>query len=404
MMQKRTALIVVPVIVVFSFLIGLQAGRSTATGSIDVPNPGLTSFVAANMNQERADMSLFWDVWDRVKNQYVDVSMVDPQKMIYGAIKGMVASLDDPYTVFMNPDESKEFRNNLTGKLDGIGAQLTVKDGALTMMSILRDSPAEKNGLKSGDVILKIDSFIASDMTIYEAISKIHGARGTPVKLLIYRKAKADPFEVTIIRDEIRLDSIVFSEKPKGIFVIALRQFTDTTISELGDVIPKILLKDPKGIILDLRDNGGGYLEVAIDVLSELLSGKKEVVTIRKRDAKDDEKKFTTGSSRLASIPLVVLVNNGSASASEIVAGAVQDLKRGKVIGEKTYGKGSVQEIEDKLQNDASLRITIAKWLTPLERSINKIGLDPDMVVKMTEADFKKGVDPQMDAAVKALK
>lgn len=403
-MQKRTALIVVPVIVVFSFLIGLQAGRSTATGSIDVPNPGLTSFVAANMNQERADMSLFWDVWDRVKNQYVDVSMVDPQKMIYGAIKGMVASLDDPYTVFMNPDESKEFRNNLTGKLDGIGAQLTVKDGALTMMSILRDSPAEKNGLKSGDVILKIDSFIASDMTIYEAISKIHGARGTPVKLLIYRKAKADPFEVTIIRDEIRLDSIVFSEKPKGIFVIALRQFTDTTISELGDVIPKILLKDPKGIILDLRDNGGGYLEVAIDVLSELLSGKKEVVTIRKRDAKDDEKKFTTGSSRLASIPLVVLVNNGSASASEIVAGAVQDLKRGKVIGEKTYGKGSVQEIEDKLQNDASLRITIAKWLTPLERSINKIGLDPDMVVKMTEADFKKGVDPQMDAAVKALK
>lgn len=404
MMQKRTALIVVPVIVVFSFLIGLQAGRSTATGSVDVPNPGLTSFVAANMNQERADMSLFWDVWDRVKNQYVDVSMVDPQKMIYGAIKGMVASLDDPYTVFMNPDESKEFRNNLTGKLDGIGAQLTVKDGALTMMSILRDSPAEKNGLKSGDVILKIDSFIASDMTIYEAISKIHGARGTPVKLLIYRKAKADPFEVTIIRDEIRLDSIVFSEKPKGIFVIALRQFTDTTISELGDVIPKILLKDPKGIILDLRDNGGGYLEVAIDVLSELLSGKKEVVTIRKRDAKDDEKKFTTGSSRLASIPLVVLVNNGSASASEIVAGAVQDLKRGKVIGEKTYGKGSVQEIEDKLQNDASLRITIAKWLTPLERSINKIGLDPDMVVKMTEADFKKGVDPQMDAAVKALK
>lgn len=404
MMQKRTTLIVVPVIVVFSFLIGLQAGRSTATGLMDEPNPGLTSFVAANMNQERADMSLFWDVWDRVKNQYVDVSMVNPEKMIYGAIKGMVASLDDPYTVFMDPAESKEFKNNLTGKLDGIGAQLTVKDGALTMMSILRDSPAEKNGLKSGDVILKIDNLIASDMTIYEAISKIHGARGTPVKLLLYRKAKADPFEVTIIRDEIRLDSIVFSEKPKGIFVIALRQFTDTTTSELGDVIPKILLQDPKGIILDLRDNGGGFLEVAIDVLSELLSGKKEVVTIRKRDAKDDEKKFTTGSSRLASIPLVVLVNNGSASASEIVAGAVQDLKRGTVIGEKTYGKGSVQEIEEKLQNDASLRITIAKWLTPLERSINKIGLDPDMVVKMTEADFKKGVDPQMDAAVKALK
>ena len=147
-MQKRTALIVVPVIVVFSFLIGLQAGRSTATGSVDATNPGLTSFVAANMNQERADMSLFWDVWDRVKNQYVDVNMVDPQKMIYGAIKGMVASLDDPYTVFMDPAESKEFKNNLTGKLDGIGAQLTVKDGALTMMSILRDSPAEKAALK----------------------------------------------------------------------------------------------------------------------------------------------------------------------------------------------------------------------------------------------------------------
>ncbi len=404
MMQQRTVWIVIPVVAVFFFLIGWQAGHAGLETATVKEHAGLQSFVGANIARDRADLSLFWDVWDRLSAQYVDPTAINTDKMVYGAIKGMVSALDDPYSVFMDPQESKEFKNNLTGKLDGIGAQLSVKEKNLTVMSVLKDSPAEKSGLKGTDIILKIDDAVAGDMTIYEAITKIRGARGTSVKLLIYRKNNGDPFELTIVRDEIRLNSIELTEKPNNISVIALHQFTDSTMTELTEVIPKILAKKPKGIILDLRDNGGGYLEVAVDVLSELLIGKKEVVTIRKRDPKYDEKKFTSGSGRMTTIPLVVLVNNGSASASEIVAGAVQDYKRGTVIGEKTYGKGSVQEIDERLKNNASLRMTIAKWLTPLGRSINKVGIEPDQTVKYTEADLKKGVDPQMDAALKALK
>lgn len=410
MIQQRTVWIALPVVAVFFFLIGWQAGVSGVGGAPKVTSSsageraGLQSFVGANIARDRGDLSLFWDVWDRLSAQYVDPAAINSETMIYGAIKGMVAALDDPYTVFMDPQESKEFKNSLTGKLDGIGAQLSVKDKNLTVMSVLKDSPAEKVGLKGGDIILKIDDAVAGDMTIYEAITKIRGLKGTSVKLLIYRKDNGDPFEVLIVRDEIRLNSIEISEKPNGVKVVTLHQFTDSTMTELGEVIPTLAGKKTKGVILDLRDNGGGYLEVAVDVLSELLSGKKEVVTIRKRDPKDDEKKFTSGSGRLSNVPLVVLVNNGSASASEIVAGAVQDFKRGIVIGEKTYGKGSVQEIDERLKNNASLRMTIAKWLTPLGRSINKVGIEPDQTVKYTEDHLKKGIDPQMEAALKVLK
>lgn len=406
-MSRRSLQIFIPVVIIFSFLFGLQAGRlnnlSTDSTSSASRNTHVLSSLIQSSSNNRPVLSLFWDVWDRLNAQYVDTKAIDSDQMIYGAIKGMVASLNDPYTVFMDPNESKEFNNNLHGTLEGIGAELTVKDKNLAVMSVLKASPAEKAGLKSNDLILKIDDAVATDMTVYQAITKIRGPKGTPVKLLIFRKDNGVPFDVTIVRDTIHLDSITLEEKPHGIFYIGLHQFTDSTKVELQDVISKIILKDPKGIVLDLRNNGGGYLEVAIDVLSELLSGKKEVVTIRQRDPKDDAKRFTSGSGRLSSLPLAVLINGSSASASEIVAGAIQDLKRGTVIGEKSYGKGSVQEVQDNLQNGASLRMTIAKWFTPLDRTIDKVGIQPDQVVKMTEDDMKRGRDPQMDAALKAV-
>lgn len=402
-MTRRSLSILIPVVIVFSFLFGLQVGKLNTDPETGGKGYVLSSFIDSTSNS-RPSLSLFWNVWDRLHDQYVDPKSLDSEAMIYGAIKGMVASLEDPYTVFMDPNETKEFKNNLQGTLEGIGAELTVKDKNLVIMSVLKDSPAQKAGLKSNDIILEIDGVIATDMTVYQAITKIRGQKGTPVKLLIFRKDNRDPFDVTIVRDTIHLDSITFEEKGNGIFYIGLHQFTDSTKMELESIISKIILKDAKGIILDLRNNGGGYLEVAVDVLSELLSGKKEVVTIRKRDMKDDTKRFTSGSARLANIPLVVLINGSSASASEIVAGAVQDFKRGTVMGEKSYGKGSVQEIEDNLQNSASMRITIAKWLTPLGRSIDKVGIIPDTAVKLTEDDFKKDRDPQLDAAMKVFK
>ncbi len=404
-MSRRSLSVFIPVVIIFSFLFGLQVGKlNSSPNASDKTKNVFSSFLDPTAPKGGADLGLFWDVWNRLQTHYVDPKVLNSQEMIYGAIRGMVASLDDPYTVFMDPNESKEFKNNLRGTLQGIGAELTVKDKNLTIMSVLKGSPAEKMGLKSGDIILNINDEVAIDLTIYQAITKIRGEKGTPVRLLIFRKDKGDPFEVTIIRDTIHLDSVTFEEKPGGIFYIGLHQFTDSTMMEMTEAISKILLKEPKGIVLDLRNNGGGYLDTAVDVLSELISGKKEVVTIRQRDVKNDQKKHTSGSARLAAIPLVVLVNGSSASASEIVAGAIQDLKRGTVIGEKTYGKGSVQEIEDDLQYDASLRITIAKWLTPLGRSIDKVGIMPDQEVKITENDIKKKVDPQLDAAMKALK
>lgn len=404
-MSRRSLSVFIPVVVIFAFLFGLQVGKLASTESEAEKNTHiLSSFIDAAVTRDRADLSLFWDVWSRLQAYYVDPHTLDPQTMIYGAIKGMVAALDDPYTVFMDPEETREFKHNLQGTLQGIGAELTVKEKNLTVMSVLKASPAERAGLLSGDIILKINDELSVDMTIYQAITKIRGEKGTTVRLLIFRKDKPDSFEMAIVRDTIHLDSITFEEKQKGIFYLGLHQFTDSTMMELGESISKILLKDPKGVILDLRNNGGGYLEVAIDVLSELVSGKKEVVTIRKRDVRDDEKRFTSGAARLAGIPLVVLVNASSASASEIVAGAVQDLKRGTVIGEKSYGKGSVQEIEDGLKFDASLRVTIAKWLTPLGRSIDKMGIVPDQEVKLTEEDLKKERDPQLEAAIKMLK
>lgn len=405
-MSRRSLSILIPVVIIFAFLFGMQVGKLyTNTSDSQTGAHMLSSFIdSSTPRSDKPSLSLFWDVWDRLHTQYVDPKALDSEQMLYGAIKGMVASLEDPYTVFMDPNESKEFKNNLQGTLEGIGAELTVKDKSLTVMNVLKGSPAEKAGLKTNDIILEIDDEIATDMTIYQAITKIRGTKGTPVKLFIFRKDKSDPFEVTITRDTIRLDSITFEDKGAGIFYIGLHQFTDSTKLEMEDAISKIVLKDPKGIVLDLRNNGGGYLEVAIDVLSELLSGKKEVVTIHKRDVKDDVKRYTSDSGRLANIPLVVLINNASASASEIVAGAVQDLKRGTVMGEKSYGKGSVQEIEDNLEHSASLRITIAKWLTPLHRSIDKVGIEPDKAVKLTEEDLKKNRDPQLDAAMKILK
>ncbi len=402
-MSQRSLRIIIPVVIIFTFLFGLQIGK-LSTGGETGSGQKLSSFIDSTLPSSRPKLSLFWDVWDRIHTDYVDPDVLKSDALIYGAIKGMVASLGDPYTVFMDPEETKSFKSNLQGTLEGIGAELSVKDKNLVIMSVLKNSPAQKAGLKTGDIILKINDEGASDMTIYQAITKIRGEKGTPVKLLIFRKDKGDPFDVTITRDTIQLDSITFEDKGGGLFYIGLHQFTDSTKMEFDDAIAKIILKDPKGIVLDLRNNGGGYLEVAIDVLSELLTGEKQVVTIRKRNMKDDVKRSTTGSARLANIPLVVLINGSSASASEIVAGAVQDLKRGTVLGEKSYGKGSVQEIEDNLEKSASMRITIAKWLTPLGRSIDKIGISPDTVVRLSEDDMKKDKDPQLDAAMRLLK
>lgn len=413
-MTRRLLVFLFSILLLFSFLFGFQIGRLQSTPASTSENrdavrgsgsgaPSDTVEPSSSKEEKPADLvdlKIFWDVWNRLHEKYVDSSVLIPKELVYGAIRGMVASLEDPYTVYMTPEETIEFQNSLDGTLEGIGAELTVKEKLLSIVSIIQGSPAEKAGLQPNDVILEINQQTAADMTIYQAITKIRGKRGTKVTLLILRQTDGPkPFEVTLTRDKIDLDSVVMEEKGNGIFYLAIHQFTDRTKNEFQEMIQKILLKEPKGFILDLRSNGGGYLDIAVDILSAFLSGKKEAVKIQRRSPTPDDVIFVDNSAQLADIPLVVLVNDASASASEIVAGAIQDHKRGVVIGERTFGKGSVQEVES-LPDSSSLRITIAKWVTPRGRSIDEVGIAPDIEISLSEEDLKKGVDPQLEKAV----
>lgn len=353
--------------------------------------------------KEDADLTTFWSVWKMLSDMYVNETSLDHQKMVYGAIKGMVASLEDPYTVYMTPNETVDFNQNLNGQLEGIGAELTVRDQALVIVSPLKDSPAEKAGLQPGDVVYKIDGKITADMSLFDAITKIRGTKGTSVVLTIMRKSEKAPFDVSIIRDTVNVESVTMSDKGDGIAYISINQFNDSTKPEFETKVKELLLKQPKGLILDLRFNGGGYLDISIDILSEFLKGKVDAVGIKRRDESKNETIQVSGEPQLPDVPLVVLINNGSASASEIVAGALKDHKRAFLIGEQSFGKGSVQEV-DSLPDGSSLRITIAKWFTPNGESIDHVGIKPDMEVKMTDEDYTKDLDPQLDAAIKYLK
>lgn len=383
-----------------SYYILVRGGKNQVKQEDASPLAALTSLMSSE--DDRADLGLFWRVWDTLDELYVQEEALDKQQMVYGAIKGMVSALDDPYTVFMTPNETKEFDQNLHGTLLGIGAELSVKDQLLVVVSPLKNSPAEKAGLLPGDVVYKIDGNLTSDMTLFDAISKIRGEKGTKVTLTIVRKGKEQPFDVSIVRDEVNIESVTLEEKEDGIYNIIVNQFSDNTMVEFDKIVQKLLLKDPKGIIIDLRYNGGGYLDIAVDMLSELVKGKVPAVTIKKRDEKENKTLNTSGNPVLGDVPLVVLINKGSASASEIVAGAIQDHKRGLIFGEQSFGKGSVQEV-DKMPDGSSLRITIAQWFTPNGKNVSEVGITPDRVIPLTEEDFNAKKDPQLDEAVKYL-
>jgi len=385
------------------YIIKKQAETSNDVKQEEVsPVAALSSLMSAG-SESKADLSVFWKVWEMVDELYVDQTALDRQQMVYGSIKGMVASLKDPYTVYMTPDETKEFDQSLNGQLEGIGAELTVREGNLIIVSPLKNSPAEKAKLQPGDIVYKIDGKMTSDMTLFDAIMKIRGEKGTTVILTIVRENEKEPFEVPIARDTVNVESVSMEDKKDGIYLVSINQFNDTTKPEFDDKVKELLLLEPKGIVMDLRYNGGGYLDISVDIVSEFMKGVEDVVTIKRREESDKETLRTSGLARLADVPLVVLINEGSASASEIVAGAIQDHKRGILMGEQSFGKGSVQEV-DKLPDGSSLRVTIAKWYTPLDKNIDEVGIKPDIEVLISDEDAGKDIDPQLDAAVKYLK
>lgn len=389
-------------IAALSFIFGWQATAYGLLSGIDDGNNNIQRPIPVEAGDyEDVDLDLFWTIWGQLDESFVDVESLDKETMVYGAIKGMVDSLGDPYTVFMTPEESEQFSASLEGTLEGIGAELTVEEHNLVIVSPLRNSPAEKAGLLPGDIIYQIDGEPASEMTLFDAIMSIRGEKGTTVTLTIIRQNLDDSFEVSIVRDSIDIESVSVEKLDSGIAYLSVNQFNDKTNEEFGNAVSEMLLDEPSGIIVDLRFNGGGYLDIAVELLSFLLPSDTVAVLIRERD-KEDGIMYTNGNPKILEVPLVVLINEGSASASEIVAGAIQDHKRGVIMGTTSFGKGSVQEV-DSFADGSSIRMTIAKWLTPDERDIHGVGITPDIVVEITDEDIENKYDSQKEAAIEYL-
>jgi len=358
-----------------------------------------------NSVKKNLDFSLFWETWEKVEEKFIDKKKLDHQKMFYGAIKGMVASLEDPYTFFLTPEENKQTKDDLQGKFEGIGAQLGIKDNRVIVVSPLKNSPAEKAGVKAGDFINKVDNQSTKGWSLSYAVSKIRGPKGTKVKLTLERNNKE--IDIEIIRDQINVPSIELSYEKK-VAILKLNQFGENTIDEWNKSVFEIKKKWRKreivGMVLDLRDNPGGYLEGAVYLASDFLPMGKTIVrqestVITNKDYKVNRK------GELLDIPLVVLVNKGSASASEILAGALRDHKRAKIVGEKTFGKGSVQEALD-LKEGAGLHVTVAKWILPSGDWINKKGIEPEIKIEnqIKENDIlTRENDKQLNKAIEIL-
>lgn len=345
------------------------------------------------------DFSLFWAVWDEVSQKFVDKSKLDSQKMVYGAISGMVSSLGDPYTVFLPPKENKEVKEDLNGSFEGIGAQLGIKDKRIVVISPLSDSPAEKVGVRTGDWIIKVDGKETVGWSLPETIAKIRGQKGTTVVLNIYHNSESKPKDISIIRDTIILKSVEW-KVASGAAYLKLARFGDKTDPQWDTVVSSLsqAVATTSGVILDLRNNPGGYLTGAVYVAAEFLSSG---VVVKQQDYKGETQTYSVDRrGKLLKVPLVVLVNQGTASASEILAGALQVAKRAKIVGGQTFGKGSVQSSED-LPSGAGLHVTIAKWLLANDAWINGTGLTPDVKVENDEKDPTR--DWQLEKAVEVL-
>jgi carboxyl-terminal processing protease len=346
-------------------------------------------------NSKNLDFSLFWDVWQRLEKSFLDKKALDPQNMYWGAIKGMVEALGDPYTVFLPPSDNKQAKEDLSGEFEGVGIQLGYKDSQLAVVAPLKGTPAHAAGVRAGDLILKIDDKETTGMTLPEAVKLIRGPKGTKVKLILIHEGEKEPYEVVIVRDKITVPSVEL-EFIDNIAHLKLTRFGDKTGEEWEKAVKEIIGKNEiKGVILDLRDNPGGYLSGAIFITSEFLD---RGVVVQQEGASGVKETFSVNrQGKLTKIKLIVLVNEGSASASEIVAGALQDYGRAKIVGEKTFGKGTIQEAQE-LKDGAGLHVTTARWLLPKGRSIDRDGIKPDLEVK---DDPKTEVDEQLEKALK---
>ena len=346
------------------------------------------------------ESDLIQQVWTIIQNDYVDSENIDQDDLYYSALRGFVNGVGDPYTVFLDPPTTEEFEIQINGEFEGIGAEIAIRDGFTTIVSPIDSSPAERAGLQAGDKIISVDGVEVIGESIDEVARKIRGPRGTEVTLLVVR-AEEDPFDVVIIRDVIELKSVRWDLRDDQILYVELNTFGSDTMTLVKKMINEVKNKQIKGIVLDMRNNPGGLLNVAIDVSSLWLDG--SVVVKEKFGDGSEEIHESSNGTVFADIPTMILINQGSASGSEIVAGALQDHEVAKLIGKKTFGKGSVQVLKT-LPDGSAVKVTVAKWLTPKDRVIDGEGIEPDYEVEYTKEDVDNEVDPQLQKALDLLK
>lgn len=394
---KRVAIVLIIVILLgASFAGGVYAGTKKSEEVAKV-----TSLFNKDTDEVLADTDFepFWKVWNIIEEKYPNGKVTNQDK-VWGAIEGLASSLNDPYTVFFPPKENKNFKDEISGSFGGVGMEVGKKEGVLVVIAPLKKSPAEKAGIKAGDIILKIDETPATDLSVEKAISLIRGKEGTKVKLTIKREGENDLKEINVTRQIISLEIIDTESRKDGIFVITLSSFSEDSANLFRNALREFVDSESKKLVLDLRGNPGGYLNAAVDMASWFLPAGKPIVKEHFANGDNEQVYRSKGYDIFTkNLKMVILVDKGSASASEILAGALSEYDIAKLVGTQTYGKGSVQELID-ITPDTSLKITIAKWMTPNDLSISDKGLEPDVVV---EAGSDKDKDPQFDKAIEIL-
>jgi carboxyl-terminal processing protease len=412
MESKPLRIIVALIIAIFLMLVSFAGGIFTG---INLPSnlnlPSGLSLQATSQSQPTPEVAStpvdretlfrpFWQAWDLVHKQYVE-QPVDDTTLMRGAISGMLSSLGDPNTAYMDPIQYQQANAPLEGSYEGIGAWVDPTGEFLTIISPMEGSPAEGAGLKSGDMITAVDgsSVVGIDPTL--VLRQVLGPAGSTVVLTIQREGEENPFDVSIVREKIVIPLVTSKMLDNNIAYLQIIQFGDKTENNVRDALKELMRNNPQGLILDLRNDPGGYLDTAIAVVSQFIP---DGVVMYEDHGNGERVTFTARPGGLATeIPLVVLVNEGSASASEITAGAIQDRGRGTLVGTTTFGKGTVQSWSTLVDDQGAIKVTIAHWLTPNERQIHGVGLTPDVEVQLTEEDVKADLDPQLDKAIEII-
>ena len=382
---------------IFGLTMATFSDENPPQSSADVIKQTTNELVELFGNNDEIDIDVFEQVWDIIHDDFYDKSEIDDRALFYGALTGMVDALGDPHSIFLNPELTDDFTQGLEGTFFGIGAEIGRKNDQLVVVAPLADTPAERAGLKPGDWILFIDDIDTTNMSTGEAVYHIRGELGTPVVLTILSPDSVETKEITIVRQKIDVPSVTYRLEDE-IAIIEITHFNSDTTDRFTNVAQEVVADNPKGIILDLRNNPGGFLTTSVDITSSWLDEKEPVVRETYSDKRKDKVYKAINTVSLAHFKTIVLVNEGSASASEILAGALQDYEEATIVGEVTFGKGSVQQLLP-LDDDSSIKITVAKWLTPKGRTIEGEGVTPDIEIELTYEDYNNDVDPQMERA-----